>query len=72
METLAKSVVVVVVVVGLFFGIAVLCTIPTYLLWNWLMPNIFGLKSITLLQALGLNMLCRILFKGFNTGSKKD
>ena len=27
---------------------------PFQLLWNWLMPMIFGLPKITLLQALGL------------------
>lgn len=34
-------------------------------LWNWLMPALFGLPSITYLQALGLLVLCRILFGGF-------
>ncbi len=31
-------------------------------LWNGLMPEIFGLKKITLLQALGLTVLTKILF----------
>ena len=34
------------------------------LLWNWLMPEIFGLPSITYWQALGLLVLCHLLFKG--------
>lgn len=34
-------------------------------LWNWLMPAIFGGREITFWQALGLLMLCRILFGGF-------
>ena len=33
-------------------------------LWNWLMPNLFGLHSITYWQALGLLCLCWILFGG--------
>jgi hypothetical protein len=33
------------------------------LLWDWLMPEIFGLKEITLFQAWGLNFLSAILFK---------
>jgi hypothetical protein len=33
------------------------------LLWNWLMPNIFGLPEITFWQAIGLNLLSTILFK---------
>ncbi|MBK7503624.1 MAG: hypothetical protein IPI52_00420 [Bacteroidetes bacterium] len=31
------------------------------LLWNWLIPVIFGLKAITYFQALGLFLLSRIL-----------
>lgn len=36
---------------------------PFQLLWNWLMPMIFGLPKITLLQALGLLTLSNIMFK---------
>ncbi len=32
------------------------------LLWNWLMPDIFGLKTISLWQALGLFILAKLLF----------
>jgi hypothetical protein len=35
------------------------------LLWNWLTPELFGLRQITFWQALGLLALCRILFGGF-------
>lgn len=34
-------------------------------LWNWLMPEIFGLKMITYWQAMGLLVLGKILFSGF-------
>jgi hypothetical protein len=34
-------------------------------LWNWLMPTIFGLHLISFWQALGLLVLCKILFSGF-------
>ena len=34
-------------------------------LWNWLAPELFGLRQITFWQALGLLALCRILFGGF-------
>ena len=33
-------------------------------LWNWLAPDLFGLREITFWQALGLLALCRILFGG--------
>ncbi len=35
-------------------------------LWNWLMPSIFGLRTITFLQALGLLLLSKILLGGFH------
>ncbi len=34
-------------------------------LWNWLMPEIFGLGTVTYWQAWGLLVLSSILFKGF-------
>jgi hypothetical protein len=34
-------------------------------LWNWLLPPLFGWREITFWQALGLLVLCRILFGGF-------
>ena len=37
----------------------------TMLLWNALIPAIFGLKAITFFQALGLLVLSRILFGNF-------
>jgi Ca2+/H+ antiporter, TMEM165/GDT1 family len=35
------------------------------LLWNWLLPPLFGWPEITFWQALALLALCRILFGGF-------
>ena len=39
-------------------------------LWNWLMPDIFGLKQITYWQAWGLIILSSILFKPMNMKSE--
>jgi hypothetical protein len=33
-------------------------------LWNWLLPSLFGWHAVTFWQALGLLVLCRILFGG--------
>lgn len=38
------------------------------LLWNWLMPDLFGLSTISFWQAAGLLLLCKILFGGFGGG----
>lgn len=40
------------------------------LLWNWLMPVIFGLPALSLWQALGLLVLMRILFGSFGFGRR--
>ncbi len=42
------------------------------LLWNWLAPELFGLRTITFWQALGLLALCRILFGGFGGGGHRS
>ena len=34
-------------------------------LWNWLLPQLFSWRQITFWQALGILLLCRILFGGF-------
>ena len=49
--------------------IAVAITVFSFVtmqLWNWLMPAVFGLHAITWVQALGLLLLCKILFGGFH------
>lgn len=44
---------------------AIAVTTLVMLLWNALLPAIFGVKSISFFQALGLLILCKILFGGF-------
>jgi membrane protein required for beta-lactamase induction len=34
------------------------------LLWNWLLPTLFGWPTLSFWQALGILALCRILFGG--------
>ena len=46
---------------GLLFGIVIRA------LWNWLMPLIFGLPTITFWQGVGLFILAKILFGGFSS-----
>ncbi|MDR2595274.1 MAG: hypothetical protein LBC87_10950 [Fibromonadaceae bacterium] len=51
---------------GLIFIIAAIAAFAavTMLLWNWLMPAIFGLKLLTYWQAAGILVLARLLFGG--------
>ncbi len=51
---------------GLIFGYFVM------LLWNVLMPDIFGLKEITFWQGSGLVILCRLLFGTSGCGKHGD
>ena len=47
------------VLVAAIFGFAVMY------LWNWLMPGLFGLKTIGYWQALGIVLLSKLLFGNF-------
>ena len=46
-------------------GIAILFGFIVMWLWNWLMPEIFGLTTITYWQAVGLFILAKFIFGGF-------
>ena len=50
-------------VLGLVMLIVVILGFPLMILWNWLMPVIFGLPEIGFWQAVGLNLLSSILIK---------
>lgn len=52
-------------------GIALFIFVGTELvmhLWNWLLPPLFGWKTLTFWQAFGLLVLCRILFGSHGWG----
>lgn len=53
-------------VIALFIALAL--GAPVMLLWNAVMPAIFGLTKITFWQAIGLNILGSILFGRINIG----
>ena len=56
--------------IGMIAIAIVLLGYPLMLLWNWLMPVIFGLPEITFWQAIGLNLLSTILFKSTTIKNK--
>jgi hypothetical protein len=41
-------------------------------LWNWLLPALFGWHPINFWQALGLLVLCRLLFGNLSHGSDRS
>ena len=61
-------------IIGLVIGgiaLAVLFAIAfgyfVMLLWNWLMPELFGLGEITYWQAFGIIILGKLIFGGFSS-----
>lgn len=66
MEIIIKIIIAVVVVI-LY---ALLLALPVMWIWNYLMPDLFGLKEIGFWQALCLNLLCGFLFKDSSSSSK--
>jgi len=50
------------IILGVFI-ISLLTAVPAWLLWNWLMPDIFNLSTISLLQAWGLTFLSGIFLE---------
>lgn len=61
------TILVVLMILGL---VSLILGLPLMILWNWLVPTIFGLTKISFFQAVGLNFLCSIMFK--SQDSKKE
>ena len=47
--------------IAVFLSVGLALSIPLCLLWNWLMPHIFGLPTINILEAFGLSALVTFL-----------
>ncbi len=56
--------------IGIILALALVLGITVQLLWNWLMPEIFGLERITVLQGIGLLVLARLLLG--RMGQRRD
>jgi len=51
-------------------GLAILFGFVIMWLWNWLMPDLFGLTTITYWQGVGLFILAKLLLGGCGGGGK--
>ena len=63
------------ILIGLILVLIVLVIIEGWIvayLWNWLMPAIFGLTTITTWHGVVILVLCNTLFKptGYNSSKK--
>ncbi|MEW6320350.1 MAG: hypothetical protein AB1635_04605 [Acidobacteriota bacterium] len=73
-RTVAKKVA---IGVALFIAFAMFIVIGGFVvrwLWNWLVPDLFGVRAVTFWEALGLLLLSRIMFGGFGRsgGSRRS
>lgn len=59
------------VIVGTVLVWTVIVALPVQLLWNWLMPKIFGLPEVTFWEALGLVLLSSLLLKSHKANDSK-
>ncbi len=64
------------VILGIFILVVVVGAVGLGIeqLWNWLAPSLFGWRTITYWQAVGVLVLCRLLFgswggRGFHRGN---
>ena len=59
-----------VLVIGFALVVSLLLTLPTMLLWNWLIPAEFGGPELGFWQVFGLMVLVELLFKNSAKSSK--
>lgn len=71
MKNLISRVLIIISALAMYTFVSVILSIPVLLLWNWLMPTIFGITKITLGQAWGISLLCGLLF-GQNSSEKSN
>jgi hypothetical protein len=67
-RTLPTKVLAVIGFAILGIGLTALFGFVVMVLWNWLMPDIFGVKRVDYWQGWGLLILCWILFKNWGLG----
>lgn len=63
------------VALAFILGVVIMIVIigfPVMLLWNWLMPEIFGLTEITFIQAIGLLFLTYLFIPKQSYNSKTN
>lgn len=57
--------------VGIVVLFAVIMGFPVMWCWNYVVPSVLNLPTITLDKAIVLNVLCGLLFKNHVSSSKK-
>lgn len=52
-------------------AVVLITALPFMLLWNWIVPDMFGLDKINFWEALGLLLLSNVLFKTTHIKTKE-
>lgn len=68
-KQMKETILAVLVGIPIVIVLVLLSAWPIQLLWNDLMPELFGLKTITFWQAFELDLLCTCLFYSGNGSS---
>lgn len=63
--TIGEAVLICLITFSAILGVAFIISYPIMWIWNVIMPEMFGLRVINIWQALGLLVLCKILFYNF-------
>ena len=58
--------------IAIAFLVAVIMAYPVKWLWNWLVPGIFGLRTVSALEAWGLTLLLQLLLPKTKTETKHE
>ena len=67
-RTIAQKIAIGIAILIAFALFIVLGGLLVQWLWNWLVPDLFGLRRLTVWEAIGVLTLSRILFGGFGRG----
>ena len=57
---------------GIVFGCLCLRAWILMLLWNWIAVSLFNAPALNIWLALGLSLLCSMLFKSFSSGKENE
>jgi predicted PurR-regulated permease PerM len=58
--------------IAIAFLAAVIMAYPVKWLWNWLVPSIFGLRTVSALEAWGLTLLIQLLLPKTKTKTERE
>ena len=54
------------------FAITFVVALPVWLIWNWLMPTIFGLAALTYIQTVGILIMLCLVYDLLTYSTKKS